>query len=104
MSERWPRLAAWFGLEGVGPASEGDEVLRPGAFVKKHKEVLERAGVKGGAMVWQAEALDTVGECYGFDRRLGLGKIREAGFGEERDAVGSWWRAFERFREAGMIV
>ncbi|KAK0647305.1 Short chain dehydrogenase sirS [Lasiodiplodia hormozganensis] len=103
MSERWPRLAAWFGLEGVGPASEGEEVLRPGKFVERHKEVLERAGVKG-ASVWQAEALDTVGECYAFDRRLGLGKIRAAGFVEERDAVESWWRAFERFREAGMIV
>lgn len=101
-------MAAWFGLEGVGPGEggegEGEEVLRPGKFVERHREVLERAGVKGGARVWQAEALDTVGECYAFDRRLGLGKIRAAGFVEERDAVGSWWRAFERFREAGMIV
>ncbi|KKY20354.1 putative sirq protein [Diplodia seriata] len=25
MSERWPRLAAWFGLKGVGPVGEGED-------------------------------------------------------------------------------
>ncbi|KAL0261344.1 hypothetical protein SLS55_002774 [Diplodia seriata] len=115
MSERWPRLAEWFGLEGVAPGEgegndggeeEGEEggVLMPSAFVEKHRGVLEGAGVKKGASVWQAEALDAVGSCYAFDRTLSVEKIREAGFVEERDAIASWYRAFERYREAGMIV
>ncbi|KAL1645015.1 hypothetical protein SLS58_004086 [Diplodia intermedia] len=106
MCERWPRVAAWFGLVGVGPGEgEGEEAgLLPSAFVEMHRGVLRDAGVERGAEVWRAEALDAVGSCYEFDRTLGLEKIREAGFVEERDAIKSWYGAFERFREAGMIV
>lgn len=43
--------------------------------------------------LWQGEALNGVGEWLSFDRQLGLGKIRAAGFVEERDAVGEWWAA-----------
>lgn len=45
-----------------------------------------------------------MGEWLSFDRQLGLGKIRAAGFVEEKDAVGEWWSAFDWFRAAGMIL
>lgn len=102
MSERWPALAAYFGLVGTGPVEGGEGFERPSVFVEGQREVLEERGVR--VQVWQGGFLDTVGEYLSFDRYMSLEKIREAGFGEEVDPVGSWYKAFERFKAAGMIV
>jgi len=103
MRERWPQIAAWFGLKGVGPregASVDDE--RPGLFVRKHRDYVLRTGVRE-IEVWNAGQLDSYGYWLTFDRQLSLEKLRAAGFEEERPPQEGWWEAFELFRLAGMI-
>ncbi|KAL8918125.1 MAG: hypothetical protein Q9172_005552 [Xanthocarpia lactea] len=105
MRERWPKLAAYFGLEGVSP-SEGDqegEMLKPSEYIKKHQREAEKLGVKSSP-VFKGGFLDSYGFYLDFDRQLSLDKVREAGFGEELDPNVSWFKAFENFKEAGMII
>lgn len=105
MRERWPKLAAYFGLEGTAPVA-GDEqeaVLKPSEYIKKHQNVLEKNGVKSSA-VFKGEFLDSYGYYLDFDRHLSLEKLRKAGFREELDPNESWFKAFERFKTAGMIA
>lgn len=64
MSERWPAVAKYFGLEGVGPAD--DHVLRTGECIKKQPAYFGRALVQ----VFKSEFLDTYGYYLTFDRQL----------------------------------
>ena len=102
MSERWPAIARWFGLEGVGPDVDAKDALKPGEYMEKHKRVLEEQGGKG-SKVFKAEYLDGYGYHFTFDRHMSLEKVRKVGFEEEIDPNSSWFRAFERLRSAGMI-
>ena len=101
MKERWPALAAYFGLVGVGPGEEPG--LMPGEYVQKHQDVLRERGIKSND-VFGAKFLDTVGFYLSFDRQLSLEKIRNAGFEEEVNSDLAWFKAFDRFKEAGMIL
>ncbi|KAJ9661101.1 hypothetical protein H2201_006651 [Coniosporium apollinis] len=101
MSERWPALAKYFGLEGIGPVDDPN-VLKPGEFVKKHQCVLEEHGMKSN-QVFKADFLDTYGYYLTSDRQLSLDKARAAGFSEEIDPASSWFKAFDRCKMAGMI-
>jgi hypothetical protein len=104
----WPRLAEWFGLEGVGPPSGDAEgsVVMPGEYITKHRgafgerglERAEKAGVSAGSL-----QLDSVGTWLTFDRQLSLDRLRSSGFKEERDPVEGWLEAFQGFRRAGLI-
>ncbi|GLB41901.1 putative sirq protein [Lyophyllum shimeji] len=97
MKEKWPVLAGYFGLE----SPSGDpNVLPPSEYVKKHTHVLRELGIKDNA-VFQGGFLDTYGL---FDRHMNLEKIRKAGFDEEVDSMASWSKAFDKFKEAGMII
>ncbi len=58
MSERWPALAAQFGLNGVGPVDDQASVPKPSEYVKEHVEVFEEKGIKTG-QVFQAQFLDS---------------------------------------------
>lgn len=99
MSERWPAIAKYFGLEGVGP--RGDKLI-PGEYIEKHKHVMEKWGGKG-SRVFKAEMLDVYGYHFTFDRHMSLDKVREVGFEEEMEPDGSWFKAFDRLKAAGMI-
>ena len=101
MSERWPVLAEYFGLEGIGP-TEGANVLLPGEYIKKHQHILEEHGNKS-SKVFKADFLDTYGYYLTSDRQLSLDKARSAGFLEEIEPSSSWFKAFDRFKKAGMI-
>lgn len=105
--ELWPALAAWFGLVGVGPTDEGSDTLKPGEYVARHRQVFEAMGLSkaasGGVGVGSAQ-LDSVGSWLTFDRQLGLGRLRAAGYVEERDPVEGWLEAFAKFRGAGIIL
>ncbi|KAL8640211.1 MAG: hypothetical protein Q9228_002844 [Teloschistes exilis] len=101
MRERWPRLAAYFGLQGIAP-SEDPNVLKPSEYIAKHGTVLERLGVKNSP-VFKSEFLDSYGYYLDFDRHLSLEKVKTAGFAEELDPNQSWFRAFDRYRKAEMI-
>lgn len=102
MSERWPAIAKYFGLEGVAPLGDDEDALKPGEYIEKHKDVLDKWGGKG-SRVFKAEALDGYGYHFTFDRHMSLEKVRGVGFEEEIEPDGSWFKAFDRLRAAGMI-
>ena len=102
MRERWPAIAKYFGLEGTGPLDEGEGSLKPGEYIEMHKDVLDQWGGKG-SRVFEAEALDGYGFHFTFDRHMSLEKVRGVGFAEELEPNGSWFKAFGRLRDAGMI-
>ena len=104
MRHTWPQLAQYFGLKGVPPsatASAADE--KPSEFVKRNGEVLREAGLKG-VEIWNETQLDSYGYWLTFDRQLGLGRLRGAGYEEERRPIEGWRDAFGLFRRAGMVV
>ncbi|KAJ6520683.1 hypothetical protein DFH09DRAFT_998004 [Mycena vulgaris] len=102
MRERWPALAAYFGLVGVGPPAPDADVLKPTEYVLKHRDILKEKYYKANDVL-QATSMDRYGYFLDFDRQLSLDKIRAAGFGEEMDPLESWLKAFERFKRAGMV-
>jgi len=102
MQEKWPALAKYFGLEGVGP-SDDPNVLPPSKYAEKHAHVLKQLGIKANT-VFQGEFLDTYGFYLNFDRHMSLEKIRKAGFEEEGDPDLAWFKAFDKYKEAGMII
>ncbi|KAF6817742.1 sirq protein [Colletotrichum sojae] len=104
--EIWPALADWFGMKGVGPS--GDEnAVRPGKYVQRHKQIFEDArcptAVDAGVGAGRSQ-LDNVGYWLSFDRQLSLERLRSVGFTEERDPVDGWLEAFDKFREADIII
>ncbi|CAO1602992.1 MAG: hypothetical protein LQ349_005949 [Xanthoria aureola] len=101
MKDRWPRLAAYFGLQGVAPA-EG-KAIKPSEYINRYQGEAGKLGVKSSP-VFQGEFLDSYGYYLDFDRQLSLEKVRQAGFTEEMDPNASWFRAFGRLKEARMIV
>ncbi|KAI4171867.1 MAG: hypothetical protein LQ343_003944 [Gyalolechia ehrenbergii] len=103
MRDRWPALAAYFGLEGTAPVDDGEGMLKPSEYIKKHYGVLEKYRVKSSP-VFQGEFLDSYGYYLDFDRHLSLEKVRKAGFTEAKDPNESWFKAFDRFKRAGMIA
>lgn len=60
MSERWPALCQYFGLIGTGPVNNGEGMLKPSEYMKKHTQVLEDLGVKTSD-VFQGGFLDQYG-------------------------------------------
>ncbi|KAL3417633.1 sirq protein [Phlyctema vagabunda] len=103
MEDRWPALCRYFGVEGIGPSIDpANPSLVPGDYLQKHKNVLEERGIKG-SQVFRSEFLDGYGYHFTFDRQLSLEKLRQVGFEEEIDPNIGWFKAFDRFREAGMI-
>ena len=104
MSERWPAIANYFGLVGVGPLvdDDGKHLLKPGAYIETHQRVLDEWGGQS-SRVFMVEALDGYGYHFDFDRHLKLEKVRQVGFGERVEPNGSWFRAFDRLKAAGMI-
>ncbi|PYH87452.1 hypothetical protein BO71DRAFT_404648 [Aspergillus ellipticus CBS 707.79] len=107
-SERWPALAAWFGLEGTGP-EEGS--LHPTEYVERNwgemqrlckerglrEDVVYRSMHNTGARMGSLRLMD-------FDRPFDLGRARALGFTEEMGTGESWGLAFERVRELGVIL
>ncbi|KAL8653692.1 MAG: hypothetical protein Q9226_003743 [Calogaya cf. arnoldii] len=103
MRARWPKLAAYFGLQGVAPVEGQDKGLKPSEYINKYQGEAEKLGVKSSP-VFKGDFLDTYGFYLDFDRQLSLEKVRQAGFAEEIDPNASWFRAFGRFEKAGMIA
>jgi nucleoside-diphosphate-sugar epimerase len=103
MRDRWPEIAAWFGLQGVPPLSAASvKDPKPSDFIKEHAERLRDAGAKG-VQIWNAQQLDSYGYWLTFDRHLSLERVRDAGFTEERPPREGWEEAFDMFRKAGMV-
>lgn len=116
----WPRLAEWFGLVGVGPQERpqsDDSPLKagqlpedaspPGEYVAAHRDVFQRCGY-GNAVSKGVGAgyrqLDSVGYWLTFDRQMSLKRLRETGFGGDRDPIEGWLESFQLFRDAKLIL
>ena len=102
MRERWPAICRYFGLEGVAPVNDGTDQLKPSEYCKKHESIVEQHGVKPSS-VWHADFLDLYGWWRTADGQFSLDKVRSVGFHEEFDPVEGWYKAFDRFKAAGMI-
>ncbi|OOF92689.1 hypothetical protein ASPCADRAFT_174426 [Aspergillus carbonarius ITEM 5010] len=107
-SERWPALAAFFGLEGVGP----DETsLHPTVYMDRNWEKLQALcqdrGLKEDVIY---RSMHNTGSRMGslrlmdFDRPFDLTRARALGFEEEMDTVFSWHTAFDRVRKAKIML
>lgn len=106
-SQRWPVLAAYFGLEGVRPDGSS---LHPTEYTdrnlvkfqalcreqKLQESIIYRSMHNTGARMGSLRLMD-------FDRPLDLGRARALGFQEEMDTLTSWHSAFERVRKAKII-
>jgi hypothetical protein len=120
--EIWPQLARWFGLKGTGPAESSHvlentlkvgelpqttKFLTPGEYIAEHRDKFAKCGrvnaVSGGVGVGNRQ-LDSVGYWLTFDRQLSLDKLRETGFEGNIDPVQGWWKSFEMFRRAGLVL
>ncbi|EQB43278.1 hypothetical protein CGLO_18089 [Colletotrichum gloeosporioides Cg-14] len=104
--EIWPALAKWFGLKGVDPVGD-DQALKPGEYIKRHKHVFAEKGfpkASSSGVGAGASQLDSVGYWLSFDRQLSLERLRSVGFSDERDPTEGWLEAFNKFREAGIIM
>ncbi|KAA8646845.1 SDR family oxidoreductase [Aspergillus tanneri] len=105
---RWPILAAYFGLEGVGPDHSS---LHPTEYIDRrwgdiqqlcqqrgiNEEVVYKSMHNNGSRMGTLRYLD-------FDRHLDLSRARDVGFHEELDTAGSWHGAFDRLREAKIMM
>lgn len=101
----WPALADWFGLVGVGPSGDSTE-LKPSEYIAKYQHLFEKDGASKGTRcgVGAGSAqLDSVGWWLTFDRQLSPARLREVGFGEQRDPREGWLDAFQRLRDAEII-
>ena len=106
-STRWPLLAKYFGLVGVGPRSPS---LHPAEYIRIHHssllkmcqdhslktEVVISSMNNPGARMDSLKYLD-------FDRTLDLSKARRLGFDEEISLEESWHGAFERLKRGRII-
>lgn len=123
--ELWPRLAAWFGLRGTGPAAaelstaqdkslKVGEVLQsnaisltPGEYVAKYGDIFAQQGCPDAVskgVGYGRRQLDSVGYWLTFDRQLSLERLKETGFEGNQDHVQAWLEGFEMFRKAGLIL
>jgi hypothetical protein len=106
-SQRWPALAAYFGLEGVGP---DDSSIHPTEYIDRHwgefqalcrskglqEDIIYRSTHNTGSRMGTLRLMD-------FDRPFDLGRARALGFYEEMDTATSWHGAFDRVRKARII-
>jgi hypothetical protein len=107
-SQRWPTLAKYFGLEGVGP---DESSLHPTEYIDKDwaefEALCQEKGLKEEVIY---KSMHNTGSRMGslrlmdFDRPFDLGRARALGFDEEMDTATSWYRAFDRVRKAGIML
>ncbi|KAF2717093.1 hypothetical protein K431DRAFT_307220 [Polychaeton citri CBS 116435] len=105
MADTFPKLCGYFGLESEGPPETLDETsdfVMPSKYVKDNRHRFEEMGLTP-IRIWKGDWLDAYGTMYTYDRHIGLDKIRAAGFVEERDPLGGWFKAFEQMKTANMI-
>lgn len=101
-ADRWPAMAAVFGLEGGGPG----EVRGGGAvgFVREHGGEVEALAREKGVVlqgVENEEGFDAWMAVFDFDHHFELGKLRGTGFGEEVGAGELWRAVWELYARAG---
>ncbi|PVH73631.1 hypothetical protein DL98DRAFT_519818 [Cadophora sp. DSE1049] len=106
----WPGIAAYFGLEGIGPVEDGDMKGFSGeGWVRGQKAEWEawtrESGLRAGVIENTCWSFITVvtGEYSTFDRDFDLSEARKIGFTETVDHVKGYHVAFDRMRAAKII-
>ncbi|KAF4548407.1 Hypothetical protein D9617_28g065130 [Elsinoe fawcettii] len=104
-SEKWPALASYFGLKGVGP---GSGPVNTAAFAKEHGDVWQKLeqqhGLKEGIFEkYSWDFVKGVCELFNFDRQYDLAETRAVGFNETIDTVKGYTTAFDRMRDAKIL-
>lgn len=108
-SQRWPILASYFGLEGTGP--DDGSSLHPTVYIDQHwpefqtlcrekglqEDIIYKSMHNTGARMGSLRLMD-------FDRPFDLGRARALGFTEELDTATSWHTAFDRVRNAKIML
>jgi hypothetical protein len=102
MEERRPKIAAYFGLQGVAPLDDNSTLLMPTEYIKKHCNVLEKRCANANEVFYE-DILDRNFNAFSFNRHLILDKARNIGFLEEADPNASWVETFKRHRAAEML-
>ncbi|KAJ5908728.1 hypothetical protein N7495_001410 [Penicillium taxi] len=107
-SQRWPVLAAFFGLEGVGPQEASPH---PTEYIDRHwdqfKELCHQNGLREDVI---HKSVHNTGSRMGslrlmsFNRPFDLGRARALGFTEVMDVRTSWYTAFNRVRQAKIML
>ncbi|KAJ6018428.1 hypothetical protein N7499_002849 [Penicillium canescens] len=107
-SERWPILAAYFGLEGVGP---DDASLHPTKYIDQHRDELQalcrQRGLREDIIY---KSMHNTGSrmvslrLMDFDRPFDLGRARSIGFEEVFTTKESWYTAFDRVRDTKIML
>ncbi|KAJ5668720.1 hypothetical protein N7462_009790 [Penicillium macrosclerotiorum] len=107
-SQRWPILAAYFGLEGTGP---DDTSLHPTKYIDQHWDEFQALCRQNGLredIIYKS--MHNTGSRMGslrlmdFDRPFDLGRARSIGFEEEISTEKSWYTAFDRVRDAKIML
>ncbi|CAG9981059.1 unnamed protein product [Clonostachys byssicola] len=110
-SNRWPIICSYFGLQGVGPTSKA-RGPQPSEYLADHvddwrsleiiKGLQPGRVIKSETHALHAHAMMTLADQ---DRQMDLSKCYRL-MGDAKTAIGikeSWWKAFDRFREARII-
>lgn len=111
-SYKWPKLASYFDLVGIGPDDEETaaqpEPADPGKWWELHgheypkfvqEKGLQTRGVTDGD--WNFLRFITI--LFNFDRPYDLEKIRNLGFTEEYAPEESYFRAFDKMAKEKLI-
>lgn len=106
-SIRWPLLANYFGLIGVGPS---DHSSHPTEYVTTHQDALEEMCKKYGlkvdviisSMRNPGARMNSL-KYLPFDRTLDLKEARRLGFEETISVETSWYSAFDKLKIAKII-
>ncbi|KAL9088367.1 MAG: hypothetical protein Q9159_003141 [Coniocarpon cinnabarinum] len=107
--EKWPRIAAFFGLKGTGPGKDSGKMGAMDKWAKdnegKWKELEQKNGLKTGIYEkYSWGFIDGVTIAFDFDRQYDMSAVREAGFQEMVDTVQDGYvAAFQRMRKAKII-
>lgn len=113
--QKWPQLASYFGLKGVGPVEHSEESLEVRSYINEHLEFWEvlfevRLGLKGG--IADSDLRFPGFEYFlltqfDFDRQYDMTKMYntppEKPFTEERSTMEAWGAVFDRMRKAKQI-
>jgi hypothetical protein len=103
-AEKWPLMAAEFGLVGVGPVSEGGMDIAD--WVGKHKYVWNGIERQHGL---KASILESAGWGFlvmlfiPFNRDYDISKSREIGFKEQMDVISAYKEAWGMMVQAKLL-
>ncbi|KAJ5155932.1 hypothetical protein N7492_008735 [Penicillium capsulatum] len=107
-SKRWPILASYFGLEGTPPSSDG---VQPPEYIDRHwdkfQALCREKGLKEDIIYQSMHNTGSGGSVMrlmDFDRHLSLDKARSLGFKTELSTEDSWFTAFDRVRNAKLML